>query len=1019
MTTLTKPLFILLFEITFISIIAQPLHLNFNHLTPNQDLSQATNPFIYHDTQGWVWISSTDGLNRFDGINIKTYRPISGDTTSMDGKNIQSHFFESQEGDIWFCTTKAINCYRRRTDRFDRYYIPSVASSNEPAEYYIFHFDETGNLWVKLKDQLYTFNIYSEEYDSIGELQGIRCKLIEREGGPTKIYSYHKNTKAGLQIRTRFSPKGLTAPITYFTGQNKLPELKIHDILFEDNDQLWIAAEEGLYSFSLTTLEYQPIDYYKGQAIRNVRSIVDLDDNQLMVSSSSGLLLFDKCNKQFIQQINHDYNDPTSLASNNVFNLYLDRVQNLWVSLWTVGVDYAHLKKTKFQKFKLYLPEGDQLFDTGSLLEDLKGQIWCGSNLHGLMVLNSNREVIPELRFRKPGIRQIFEDKNGRIWLVPWANYLIYRDSAAGSTFKELPLPGVTTSNLGNLFQLPDGRLFLTKNAEAGVLEIITAPISKPKIEVLQDTFFTRHHYKDAFITTEGTLLLANKTNALSIFNYTDQEFSHSKTIAVEGYIRSFYQDSIGQVWIGGDYGLLKLPLDRLIPRYYGQSEGFLNPYVYGILPGRASEIWLSTNRGLVRFDTNKEAFQTFTMADGLQENEYNTMSILQQKDGLLWFGGIKGFNIFNPKSVVPIVDPPQINWIDIQLKDSILTPAQKLDSLTLLKVPYPQRDLSFNFVAHEYSDPKRNKLKYRLELADGTPYQKDWIEVKNELGFANYTKLKPQKYKFKVSAINSDGLSNKYLKVFNFVILPPFWQTWWFYFLLILLSLSLIYAAVKIYINSRLKKQRMAFEQQQALQQERNRIASELHDDLGAGLSLIHFLSDVEAEREKPNVIQKNITKISTTAVELLERMGDIIWAMNTDNDSLDNLIGYLRRYTFEYIDANGLECQFEIPETIPNIDLRGKARRNILLSVKEGLHNIVKHAEAQSVILKIALQENILQISIKDDGKGLKNDVSKKYNGGNGLRNIRKRITELHGSVEFIVNQGTTISMRVPLAD
>jgi signal transduction histidine kinase len=188
------------------------------------------------------------------------------------------------------------------------------------------------------------------------------------------------------------------------------------------------------------------------------------------------------------------------------------------------------------------------------------------------------------------------------------------------------------------------------------------------------------------------------------------------------------------------------------------------------------------------------------------------------------------------------------------------------------------------------------------------------------------------------------------------------------------------------------------------------------MHDDLGAGLSSIRFLSEKVKRNVFSDVTKNDIEKMQLTSGELMEKMNEIVWAMSEKNDSLEDLLFYTRSYAKEYCEENSLDCNIRLPENIPVFFVRGEMRRNVFLTVKESLHNIVKHAGAQIVNIDVSIHDN-LEIKINDDGKGFIGQHTRSV-GGNGLRNMEKRITTIGGTIDLSSGQGLTVIIKVPMA-
>jgi signal transduction histidine kinase len=289
-----------------------------------------------------------------------------------------------------------------------------------------------------------------------------------------------------------------------------------------------------------------------------------------------------------------------------------------------------------------------------------------------------------------------------------------------------------------------------------------------------------------------------------------------------------------------------------------------------------------------------------------------------------------------------------------------------------------------------------------------------NWSEPSTNTSI-NFVNLSPGEYTLKAKAIFLHGLYPVIESSFSFTILPPWWLTWWFKSIVILVIVGLVFQGVRFYIRRKLELQRVMLEKKQAIEKERTRIATDMHDDLGAGLSQIKFLSEaIGMKRQKHLPIEEEVSSIRSFSDEMIDKMGEIVWALNEKNDTLNDLLSYTRSYAVEYLAQNGINCHVDEPENIPQTDLTGEFRRNIYLTAKEALHNIVKHAQASEVWIQIAIEKR-LTIKINDNGIGLDHSTPNSF--GNGLMSMKNRIEELRGSFEIKSKNGTEIIIRVPL--
>ena len=383
-------------------------------------------------------------------------------------------------------------------------------------------------------------------------------------------------------------------------------------------------------------------------------------------------------------------------------------------------------------------------------------------------------------------------------------------------------------------------------------------------------------------------------------------------------------------------------------------------------------------------------------------------------KDGTIAFGTYDGQLIFfNPKNFqdenniesAVITDIKIINKSAVPGEKSILKKAAYLADT--LRLNYQQSVITFDLANMDFINPDIFSYAYQLENFD-----KDWIII-NDRNSITYTNLDPGTYYLHIKQANHLGVWNQQPETIVLIIDPPWYKTGWFRLLAGVLIIGMILIVVRFYTNRKLQKQKAFLEKQKAIELERMRISTELHDDMGGELSAICLLSEMNSSAISP---QQQLSKISSSSGDLVQKMNEIVWALNVNNDSLQSLIAYIRRYSVKYLDDVGIECSFKQPGNIPEKELDGKTRRNIFLVIKETLNNVVKHAHATTVNITIDLQDS-LHITIHDNGKGIPQEMIQ--NGtGNGLRNMQQRVQELQGKMEIKNHQGTAVQFIIPLA-
>ncbi|MEO6542285.1 MAG: histidine kinase, partial [Ferruginibacter sp.] len=320
----------------------------------------------------------------------------------------------------------------------------------------------------------------------------------------------------------------------------------------------------------------------------------------------------------------------------------------------------------------------------------------------------------------------------------------------------------------------------------------------------------------------------------------------------------------------------------------------------------------------------------------------------------------------------------------------------------------YNMNNFLFSISAPSFLDNKNMKFHFLL-TGDGT----QWEQYGNSADYS-IINLQPGSYTL-TGGIQYPGRSypDKQL-VYSFTIKNPFWKQWWFILLWVITAIAVIYLLLNNYYKKQLEKKLVEVEKQQAVEKERSRIAADMHDDLGSGLTKITYLSQMAINKEDS---KEDLQAIKKTSTELVENMSEIIWAMKEENNSLEDLLYYIKVYAVDYCAANHLNCIIQIPEKLPAGNVTGQNRRNIYLAAKETLHNIVKHAHAKNVIVHVSFDTGWV-LRIKDDGQGIGSNTTRPDHlfGGNGLKNIKNRIESVNGRVEIINDRGTEIQFHIP---
>jgi signal transduction histidine kinase len=685
-----------------------------------------------------------------------------------------------------------------------------------------------------------------------------------------------------------------------------------------------------------------------------------------------------------------------------------------------VGVDFVALDKPKFDFLtipdKSYPP-----FVPTAIEEDKLGNMWFGSDMNYMKRWNRYGKkaiTITEMPYRAKKIMRL---KNSQTLVLAYNSTFVW--DPANVQYPVRTTDGADIQFVDVCTNLQDDAILAVQSDSSigHIWQIKPLRGGKQYQAVRLKLPLPAETFSRIFVDSNNRLYLAIN-NAVAIYQFDKEHFRLLKTTTSSGVTKAIFEDK-KYVWAVGTYGLCRINKANLVDTLVQEKNGLPNNSVYGMLQEEKRDLlWISTNQGLIRFHPDTFGFRQYKLADGLQDYEFNHESFLRDSDGKFWFGGIKGINVFDPAQITDLTVNAPVYITKIQINDAPYEPGKNVTLLDSLILKPDQNTVSFDLVAVEFSDPQNTKIRYQLRYAkNDEPYDANWIESESSKGFARYPKLKYGKYYFYMQGANSDGVWNNEIRRIYLEVEPKFTETFGFVVLCAFILTVLSYIGVRLYIanklrlkNLQLREQSIHIEKQDALTQERNRIAGEMHDDLGGGLTSIRMLSErVQRKITNPD-IQKSVDKISVYSQDLVLRMSEIIWAMNSNFDTLDNLVSYIRNFAVKYLGENEIQCSIQRPHDIPEINMSGERRRNLYLAVKESLHNIVKHANAKRVNIDFILN-NKMEVRIQDDGKGI--DPEKMNEFGNGLFNMRKRLESIGGSMDLKSQDGTLIIFKVPI--
>jgi signal transduction histidine kinase/streptogramin lyase len=519
-----------------------------------------------------------------------------------------------------------------------------------------------------------------------------------------------------------------------------------------------------------------------------------------------------------------------------------------------------------------------------------------------------------------------------------------------------------------------------------------------------------------------------------SFTNFTSSDGLSDNTI------NSLYEDGEGEVWIGTARGGLNRRKAGVF-KAYTTSDGLFSDEIFEVIEDDLGWLWMTCSKGIFRvrksdfeaFDQRKIRALTsieYGKADGIESPQCSSAAkpgAWKGQDGRLWFPTSKGVIVVDPKTIKIDHLPPPVYVEQVVADRRPLLGADALNHNQIgtgansvtddpdyfrIRVPPGRGELEFAFTALNFRAPERCHLKYKLEGVD-----QDWIDAGTRRT-AHYNNIYPGAYRFRVIASNKDGVWNEAGTSLDVVLLPHVWQTWWFEGLVALSVLGFAGGTGRYVTKRRMRRRLELLEQRQAVEKERRRIAKDMHDQLGAGLTQVGLLGELaRRDADKPERARTHASRICELAREQAQTLEEIVWTVEPKNDLLNKLAAYMAVYAEQFFKAADIRCRLDIPPGLPPQPLSAELRHNLFLAVKEALNNIAKHAGASEVHIRFALNDSKLEIGIEDNGTGF---ALQEMNGfGNGLSNMKHRIEEIggHFSLSSEPAKGTRLRFEVPL--
>lgn len=966
---------------------------HFFHEQKESSLSDNEVKAICEDHEGIIWVGTNKGLNRLDPSTKIITRLLH---SASDPKTISDDqirvIYEDKQGMLWIGTGSAfgenygtppfnggLNRFDRKTRTFIRYlHDPADLNSLADSRVRAIFEDSRGTFWIGTAgDGLHTmdrekgtFTRYSYDPAHPEKLSRPAQKKIDEridEWADDHITFITEDVTGCIWIGTfgnginRYDP--VTKKVTHLSNiEEEIGNTKIDAPFWACSSKdgvLWIGYFENLYNVDLLQTN---IPYVSTGDI--VYCIYEDTSGVLWYGGEAGLVRKDPV-KKTTEHFMHDPDDPRSLSSTAVASIYEDRQGVLWVGTST-GLTRFNKKDRSFTRFKsnLQIHQNEFYLSIEDVFEDSRDKFWIATADEGLKQMDR---------------------QTGAVLHYP------YDTNDSNST---------STKRIRRIYEDRSGNLWIG--------------------------------------TLGGGLNRLTKTGKFQYFLYRSD-------------INDILEDFQGVLWVATSKGLYRKDQssDKFEHFVYPGTQMTSDIVINGMLEDTQGSLWMNSAIGILELNRLRDGLVIYGESHGVNSEtsgQFAYGGCYKSQSGQLFFGVGNGYYSFFPGKLSRNTRPPQILIHQFRLGGNIINPSRNgplkksLADTKEIRLRYDQNFFSFDFTAIHYSNPAENKHLFMLEGLD-----ESW-HIAGDQKTANYTKVPPGKYTFRVKASNSDGIWVE--KSIAVIVLPPWWHTWWAY---LLYGFAFVTGVLLFtwYRSSRLKQENLHLEEkinqrtvelerslqeryelskkiesQQALLSERLRISRELHDDIGSTLGSISIYSEVAKKRNAKNENTNEVlSKIGLASRELIDKMSDIVWSLNPNSESFEQLQNRMMAFAAMMLAPRNIVYDFSADEEIKTIQLTGEQRKNIFLIFKEALYNIVKYANCKNVHIALSGQKNSLVMIIRDNGNGfvvsqITGDATPGNGanlGGNGIKNMRARADDMNAklNIDSKINEGTTIQL------